>query len=402
MTNTVNLFDLAAATLASTISATIPIRNIASVISNQNNATKKALSEQKNAEGSSSPTSVDDIPLKQLSKDCQSSGVTIDSRKKNDGTLVTVADGAAQQIIVDALLEISKNISIIGEESYEDERGDASDSLIQNKNGKNNYELDCTYEEIFESARREIQQRRESMEEKEIIQTLETENLEEVLCSRVIVYIDPLDGTTSFMKGNYDAVSILVAIVVDNNPVFGVICKPFGKKGEPSVQNSGCFACYGGILLEGAYVAGGDRCNVFHRQEDIEAPLPRAVISKSRAGGVVGKCLDTLSIMGLLEKDPVLVDGAGEKALRLVHGKQDEALWFFPKPGTWLWDVAALDAILLSVGGKLTDKNGKRLDYTNKNRLNACNYAGIVASTDAEIHETCIRIYKENGWESEE
>jgi len=412
----VDLFDLAATALASTISASIPIRNLAhdNERSNSNalpmvgNGTKQSIKHSSTTTTTSSSregnTNVNDS-LNSLESNDSSIPVVVDeveqketlnsikqaSREKNDGTLVTAADGASQQIIVDAFRSISKEIRIIGEESFEDERGYASHELIQNKQ-KYTLELDCTYEEIYEIAKKEIQLRRQEINNEQ--------EYEKTECSQVIVFIDPLDGTKNFARGRYDAVTILVAIILDNTPVFGVICKPFGQEGQPSIHNSGCFACYGGSLLQGAYTAGGGPCNVAPMRT---SSLPRAVISKSRAGGVVGKCLLALNNLGLLEHKPVLVDGAGEKSLRLLVGIENEVLWFFPKPGTSLWDVAALDAILISIGGKLTDKNGKPLDYTNRRtRLNASNNDGIVASTDATIHETCIRIFRESEWELEE
>jgi len=435
----VDIFDLAAAALASAISASIPIRNIASVTSKSRKLTKLkqrsatcvfdistvpvADKKQENAATTKniSPSHVAEIPALPALDKVQDQCSNIESREKTDGTLVTDADGAAQQVIVDALRIISKDVRIIGEESQEEERSNASDDLIQNKNHKNNHQLGCTYEKIFNCAKEEIKRRRTIMDTDCNRRKIDYTQNEKIQCSRVSVYIDPLDGTKHFAKGCYDVVTTLVAIVVDNTPVFGVICKPFGQGGGLSIQksgihNSGCFTCYGGSLLQGAFIAGGDGWEIFEQQTTFTLEefkvleyerfsrtiLPRAVISQSRAGGVVGKCLDALHVDGVLEKDPVLVDGAGEKSLRLILGRQNEALWFFPKPGTSLWDVAALDAILISIGGKLTDKNGNRLDYTKKCRLKSNNNDGIIAASDAQIHETCIRIYKNSSWDGEE
>jgi len=94
------------------------------------------------------------------------------------------------------------------------------------------------------------------------------------------------------------------------------------------------------------------------------------------------------------------VSGAGEKTFRLILRKHNEGLWFFPKPGTYLWDVAAPDAILRQLGGKLTDKNGRELDYS-KSRENAENVDGIIASIDSVLHSDCIRILQDGDWEKD-
>ena len=93
--------------------------------------------------------------------------------------------------------------------------------------------------------------------------------------SRVSVLIDPLDGTSCYASGRHECVTTLVAIVLDNTPIFGVICKPFGHADEPCILNSGCFAVYGGVLLGGVYVAGGDeieRSSRIHRPGMQQSP----------------------------------------------------------------------------------------------------------------------------------
>jgi len=85
--------------------------------------------------------------------------------------------------------------------------------------------------------------------------------------------------------------------------------------------------------------------------------------------------------------------------MRLILQRNNEAVWFFPKPGTSLWDVAAPDALLRSLGGKLTDKNGELMDYS-KSREEAENVDGLVACIDASLHEECIQLFK--NWEHKE
>ena len=240
--------------------------------------------------------------------------------------------------------------------------------------------------------------------------------------SRVSVLIDPLDGTSCYASGKNEYVTTLVAVVLDNTPIFGVICKPFGHADEPCILNSGCFAVYGGFLLGGIYVAGGDEIerSRTHRaktqrpsslsiaeqyeikdHEGVPNASRTAVISKSRAGGVVGRCIRALADEGLLHPDPVYISGAGVKALNLLVGSNGESLWFFPKSGTSLWDVAAADALLRVVGGRLSDKYGRDIDYS-KSRQDAENNDGIVACNDSDLHRECVRIFQEADWKDED
>lgn len=60
----------------------------------------------------------------------------IHSRKKSDGTLITDSDGASQKIIVNGILSVSQNIQIVGEESLQDQLHFYNLSKNQkNKNG---------------------------------------------------------------------------------------------------------------------------------------------------------------------------------------------------------------------------------------------------------------------------
>jgi 3'-phosphoadenosine 5'-phosphosulfate (PAPS) 3'-phosphatase len=249
--------------------------------------------------------------------------------------------------------------------------------------------------------------------------------------SRVSVIVDPLDGTKSYAHGDYDSVSILIGIVLDgHDPCFGVIGKPFGYTGLTPIRDTGCVAIYGGSLVKGVYVAGralpvlppplplqegkydrsaspndgacppppelrADQEPANKRQK--RRMLPRAVISSSRSRGVVEEFCSHLGQQGLIDPEPMLISGAGEKSLRLILGTNNEALWFFPKGGTSRWDVAAPDALLRQLGGKITDKHGNFLDYS-KDREDAENVEGIIASNDANLHAECIRLFLEGDW----
>jgi 3'-phosphoadenosine 5'-phosphosulfate (PAPS) 3'-phosphatase len=239
--------------------------------------------------------------------------------------------------------------------------------------------------------------------------------------SRVSVIVDPLDGTKAYANGDYDAVSILICITLDHEPYFGVIGKPFGYTKAAADQNgpednglttmldTKCIVVYGGPLLKGVYVAGGRTIpshvataatrTMTATGATKENDLPRAVISSSRSAGVVQDFCAHLADQNLIHREPLLIAGAGEKSMRLILSLHKEALWFFPKSGTSLWDVAAPDALLRTLGGKLTDKFGRTLDYS-KPRTEAENIHGIVACNNAHLHAQCIALFQQGDWDS--
>tara|TARA_B110000305_G_C18986606_1_gene424107 strand:+ start:237 stop:587 length:351 start_codon:yes stop_codon:yes gene_type:complete len=96
----------------------------------------------------------------------------------------------------------------------------------------------------------------------------------------------------------------------------------------------------------------------------------------------------------LLSSTPVVVGGAGSKILRLLLGQEGETVWPFPSSGTSLWDVCAADAILSSVGGKVTDGDGNKIDYLEEGK-NFEMREGVVASLCPMVHEECMRVLRE-------
>mmetsp|Transcript_19242 Transcript_19242/g.46469 ORF Transcript_19242/g.46469 Transcript_19242/m.46469 type:complete len:504 (+) Transcript_19242:277-1788(+) len=422
-------------------------------------------------------------------------------RLKADGSYVTDADIASQHIIVDALRNVSDKVRLVGEESEEDMKGHSSyitgheeriaamfrlaqkevrircnSSSNRNSGGRQQQEQASSQQQPLPlsqvakgtTIRQEIKDTAsphghdqhlppshqnqnhydETKDDKFPLHEHHHHNdnnridvYEEVDLCRVSVFIDPLDGTKAYTKGDYKPVSILIAIILDQTPCFGVICKPFGYDGQVEVLDTGCVAIYGGTLLGGAWAAGGTNSVVPSRlnprlqsktddETTVTTPsspsdgstsetlsimqepdgtdgrlpsfqnldhLPRAVISSSRSKGVVEDFVTHLGEKGMINPTPLLITGAGEKSLRIILRSENEGLWFFPKPGTSLWDVAASDALLRATGGRLTDKHGNDLDYT-KSRTEAENEEGVVACYDYRLHAECIRLFREGPW----
>jgi len=323
------------------------------------------------------------------------------ARLKLDGTVVTDADIAAQKSIVQTLRQVSSDVAIIGEESPEDMPG---------KNVDISYTIQDDYiTNIMSLSKEEVRNRYHGRVECPLAKGNTSQSTEDtttnednlgvdessliVTADRVRIFVDPLDGTKAYASGDYDSVTILVAIILDGRPTFGVIAKPFGYNHHATLLDTNCFVVYGGELLHShVYFAGVSKSCVIPPLP-VDHP-PRAIISSSRSEGIVKDFCSSLAEQNLLHPDPLNVSGAGEKSLRLIVGTEQERLWFFPKPGTSRWDVAASDALLRALGGKLTDQYGQELDY-GISRQESENTEGIIASNDAELHAECIRLFRE-------
>ena len=362
------------------------------------------------------------VAAEQIHSFCQSDGDGDDAkniRLKNDGTVVTDADMAAQSIIFQALQSVSPDVRLLGEESPEEvaeqsitgheERSEMMFRLAQKemliRHNRSDEVLPLaqttTHEDINKSETDHDDRPFNTSNGDDDPAKAPLSRIEEcdVDTDRVTVVVDPLDGTKAYTEGDYGPVSVLIAIVLDGIPCFGVICKPFGYPGYTTILDTQCVAIYGGSLLGTVYTAGGTICSLKPLVSTTNgSSLPRAVISSSKSKGVVQQVVTHLGSMGIIDPEPLMVTGAGEKSLRVILRANNEGLWFYPKPGTSLWDVAASDAILRSIGGKLTDGNGKDIDY-NRSRENAKNMNGIVACYDKSMHEKCMQIYLEGTWD---
>jgi len=313
----------------------------------------------------------------------------------------------------------TSNQSLTIEQAIENDDKDL-DTRSNNPNHHHDFHLHCSTESIYNFAHEQIQECR-----KRLPLALHSQ-LAQVDPNRVSVFVDPLDGTKNYANAQYDSVSTLVAIVLDNTPIFGVICKPFGGQ-YPQKQNSPieeeqiitscmycnkqpppCFAVYGGTLLQGVYIADSTCCNSndtsnttsYGGLQSVCIPQnqpAKAVISSSRSGGIVKDLCTELYLNGKLHsKDPILVSGAGEKALRLLIGVDGEALWPFPRCGSSLWDVAAADALVRAVGGCLSDKHGRPMNYllASQGGGSTDNTHGIIASNRKDLHQACVDAFK--------
>lgn len=367
----VNLLELATATLSCTMEASMAIRQM--------------------AHKTSTSTAAATTPI-------------MNRREKQDGSIVTDADGLAQALIVQAVEQVHPHIRIVGEESAEEMKRNhhhiATHSMM-NSNNDNNESSSFSYfqEEILQRYKTNVLSQHENKQNKD---DNNNDNSNAIISSihanvqDVSVIVDPLDGTSSYARGDYDSVSILIAIVLHNTtPIFGIIGKPFGDYNENNDEDDSCVIYYGGSLLNGVFVAGGGP-QIHPKPIALHSSLPKAVISTSRSTGIVEDFCLYLGNQGYIDKEPMLVSGAGEKSLRLILQRHNEALWFFPKPGTSRWDVAAPDALLRVLGGKLTNKYGETLDYS-KDRDDAGNDEGIVACIDSALHAQCIELFRE--WE---
>jgi 3'(2'), 5'-bisphosphate nucleotidase len=163
---------------------------------------------------------------------------------------------------------------------------------------------------------------------------------------RELWVVDPLDGTREFVKRN-DEFAINVALVVEHEPVLGLIAVP--ARG----------VVYVGAAGSGAYrrLADGTRSSI--RVAPPAAP-PRVVGSRSHTSPQLA------AYLAYLGPHAFLGVGSALKFCLLAEGNAD----LYPRFGpTCEWDTAAGQAVLEAAGGHVTRMDGHRLRYNCRESL---------------------------------
>lgn len=177
---------------------------------------------------------------------------------------------------------------------------------------------------------------------------------------QIVVWVDPLDGTAEFTQNLLDHVTVLIGIAIDGKAVAGVINQPFyNYKAGPDAKLG---RTIWGVVGLGAFG--------FQRQE---LPKDSQIITttRSHSNKLVNDCIDSMK-----PTDVMRVGGAGNKVLKLIEGKAHA--YVFASPGCKKWDTCGPEAILHSLGGKLTDVHGNTLRYHADVKFP--NTAGVIAA----------------------
>ncbi len=158
--------------------------------------------------------------------------------------------------------------------------------------------------------------------------------------------VDPLDGTREFVKRNGEF-TVNIALVVDHEPVLGIVAAP------------ALATVYWGAAGVGAFRRCRDATQTAIRVSEPQTPL-RVVGSRSHQSARSEAYLGTLGAYA------TTAVGSSLKFCLIAEGNAD----FYPRFGpTSEWDTAAGQAILEAAGGHVTRLDGHRLRYNCRQSL---------------------------------
>ncbi|CAG9765721.1 unnamed protein product [Ceutorhynchus assimilis] len=265
-------------------------------------------------------------------------GIVEKGLDKND--LQTEADRSAQKCIIGSLSKLFPGVTIIGEEGpHNDQPEDIPSDWIVTEQDKAVLASDCPNE------------------------------YSKINPQEIVVWVDPLDGTSEYVEGLLDHVTVLIGLAVKGKTVGGVVHQPFYNY---ELDKQGVGRTLWGLVGLGV---GGF---VPH-----PPPSDKFIITttRSHADAVVNKTLEALKADEIIR-----VGGAGHKVLMLLEGKAHA--YVFASKGCKKWDTCGPEGVLKALGGTLTDIHGNEYNYAKD--VSYPNAQGIFATSKHVNHSELI------------
>ena len=202
--------------------------------------------------------------------------------------------------------------------------------------------------------------------------------------------LDPIDGTKGYLRGDQYAVAL--ALVVDGKVQIGALGCP-NLVGASTLDHDGPGSALLAARGQGCWVSSLDdndndwrQLHVSDRADGSQARLLRSFESGHTNVGLIDHIAEHLGVqvdpvrMDSQAKYAVLASGGGEVMLRLLSPEK-------PDYREKIWDQAAGVLILEEAGGRITDLDGKPLDFTQGSML--VKNRGVLAS-NGHLHKTLL------------
>lgn len=163
--------------------------------------------------------------------------------------------------------------------------------------------------------------------------------------------IDPIDGTTNFIRG-YQASAISVALLKDNEPYMGVIYNPYRDEIFYAKKN------------EGAYCNG----KPIHVSKE---PLERALILTGTTPYRKDLCKEVMDMIARVFAKTTDIRRSGSAALdmaAIASGRADIFFELILSP----WDYAGASVLIEEAGGKIFGLDGKPVQFKEPQAIVVC------------------------------
>ena len=183
--------------------------------------------------------------------------------------------------------------------------------------------------------------------------------------------VDPLDGTTDFVKRTGEF-TIMIGLVQEGKPVLGVISWP--TENTVFAAQTGC----------GAWMFSNNSWNRIFVSKVSELSRCRAVGSRHHISDAE---MDLLKKLQLTKFTSV---GSSLKVAKISSGEAEVYLTTTNKIKEW--DTCASYCIISEAGGKMTDMLGNDLSYNNQN----VNHLNGILATNGLVHNKIISEFQKS------
>lgn len=206
--------------------------------------------------------------------------------------------------------------------------------------------------------------------------------------------LDPVDGTKGFLRREQYAIAL--ALVRDGQVEIGVLGCPELHSPQLGLAPQASSDAGGSIIAavrgQGAWTvplgetSGWERLSVSNRANRSEARLLRSVEKAHTNTDEIGRLAAILGItappvaLDSQAKYAVLAAGEGDVLLRLLSASR-------PDYREMIWDQAAGSIVVEEAGGKVTDLDGRKLDFAQGRTL--AKNRGILA-TNGRLHDALL------------
>jgi 3'(2'), 5'-bisphosphate nucleotidase len=208
--------------------------------------------------------------------------------------------------------------------------------------------------------------------------------------------LDPIDGTKGFLRGDQYAVAL--ALVVDGDVRVGVLGCPNLTAGyKPEIGGPGSLVA--AARGEGTWVTAIEDPAAFQqlRVSPLIDPTGARLLRSFESGHTNVSQIDVFADNLGIEVEPVRMDSQAKYAvLAAGHGELYLRLLSPSRPDyrEKIWDQAAGSIVIEEAGGRVTDLDGKPLDFTQGRTL--AQNRGVFGSNSL-LHEIGLQALKQIG-----
>ncbi len=202
--------------------------------------------------------------------------------------------------------------------------------------------------------------------------------------------IDPIDGTKGFLRGEQYVVAL--ALIRDGRPQIGVLgCPNLAADGKPDYGGGGSLMA--AVRGHGAWVLALEDAAVTPKQlhvSEIADPTEARVLRSVESGHTNVGLLDHILAQMGNDAEPVQMDsqakygalaaGSGDLLFRLLSPSK-------PDYREKIWDQAAGSLLVEEAGGRISDIEGRPLDFGAGRTL--ANNRGVLAS-NGKLHDAAL------------